>query len=204
MVGEIRDEETARMAIQSSLTGHLVFSTLHTNNAAGAVSRLLDLGIEPYLVASSLLASLAQRLIRRVCPSCCKTSRVSLEETRLLQLDVSLVGTEIVSAGSCDQCGMTGYRGRQGVFELMSVDDEIQELISQRSKSSAIQEAALRRGMTSLRADAIRKLFERQTTVDEVSRVTQSDGWSDLESVGGPDLAHTIETLMPMSPPPDN
>jgi general secretion pathway protein E len=176
MVGEIRDEETARMAVQSSLTGHLVFSTLHTNNAAGAVSRLLDLGIEPYLVASSLLGSLAQRLVRVVCPHCCAEVAISQRDTRSARLDPSLVGRSINGARGCDRCGMTGYCGRRGIFELLSVDESIRELVVNRAKTSGIEACAITNGMTTLRQDAVRKLLVGETTVEEVSRVTQQDG----------------------------
>ena len=175
MVGEIRDEETARMAVQSSLTGHLVFSTLHTNDAAGAVARLLDLGIEPYLVASSLLSSLAQRLIRVLCPHCCKPVPLSEADVSLLQIEPSVGGTMVREAVGCDACAMTGYRGRKGVFELLQVDERIRELIVHRAKASAIQKCATQAGMTTLRQDAIRKLLFGETSMEEVARVTQQD-----------------------------
>jgi len=175
MVGEIRDEETARMAVQSSLTGHLVFSTLHTNNAAGAVSRLLDLGIEPHLVASSLLASLAQRLVRVVCPVCSESTAVTQRHIREFQLDAFLQGRSVKTAQGCEKCGMTGYCGRKGIFELLCIDEPIRELIMERSKASAIEARALAKGMTTLREDAIRKLLSGDTGIEEISRVTQED-----------------------------
>lgn len=175
MVGEIRDQETARMAVQSSLTGHLVFSTLHTNNAAGAVSRLLDLGIEPHLVASSLLASLAQRLVRVVCPFCSKSVTITQRHVREFQLSVSLQGRSVETAQGCEKCSMTGHCGRKGIFELLCIDEPIRELIMKRSKASAIEAQALARGMTTLREDAIRKLLSGDTSLEEISRVTQED-----------------------------
>jgi len=173
MVGEIRDEETARMAVQSSLTGHLVFSTLHTNDAAGAVTRLLDLGIEPYLVASSLHASLAQRLIRLVCPDCCVDTAISKSEVQEHRLDAALEGRVVKSARGCESCAMTGYRGRRGVFELLCVDEAIRDFIVRRAKTSETEERAIANGMTTLRQDAVRKLLAGETTLQEVARLTQ-------------------------------
>jgi general secretion pathway protein E len=175
MVGEIRDQETARMAVQSSLTGHLVFSTLHTNNAAGAVSRLLDLGIEPYLVASSLLASLAQRLVRRVCRECCERIALTADDCRLLDLGRGGLGQRVPRATGCDACAMTGYRGRQGIFELLHVDEAIRELIVRRAKTGEIERSGMNAGMRTLRQDAVRKLLEGETTVEEISRVTHQE-----------------------------
>jgi type II secretory ATPase GspE/PulE/Tfp pilus assembly ATPase PilB-like protein len=182
MVGEIRDEETARMAVQSSLTGHLVFSTLHTNDAAGAVSRLLDLGIEPYLAASGLLASLAQRLVRLVCPHCREPVPLSADETRRLQVDATLQGRAVYRARGCEACGGTGYLGRQGIFELLVVSEPIRALIVNRAKSSEIRQQAVREGMTTLRQDAVRKLLAGETTVAEMTRVTYQDDEIDAES----------------------
>ncbi len=173
MVGEIRDEETARMAVQSSLTGHLVFSTLHTNDAAGAVTRLLDLGIEPYLVSSSLHASLAQRLVRVVCPDCSIEVAISEHDVCKYRLDPTLEGSVVRSARGCERCASTGYRGRKGIFELLPVDDTIREMVISLSKTSAIEAEAIRNGMTTLREDAIRKLLGGETTLVEVARVTQ-------------------------------
>ena len=181
MVGEIRDEDTARMAVQSSLTGHLVFSTLHTNDAAGAVSRLLDLGIEPYLVASSLLACVAQRLVRIVCPHCRSIRAITSEDVQKLQLDVRTRGVPASFAEGCDNCAMTGYFGRKGIFELLVVDDDIRELIVRRSKASAIKARATRAGMTTLRQDGIRKLLNGETTIDELTRVTYADEASEVK-----------------------
>lgn len=176
MVGEIRDEETARMAVQSSLTGHLVFSTLHTNNAAGAVSRLLDLGIEPYLVASSLIGSLAQRLVRIVCPDCTQDNSVSERDVGDYSLDPLCVGRAVKQACGCERCADTGYRGRKGVFELLVTDDTIRELIVARAKTSEIERCAVRSGMKTLRQDALRKLYDGETTLEELARVTHQDG----------------------------
>ena len=183
MVGEVRDIETARMAIQSSLTGHLVFSTLHTNDAAGAVSRLLDLGVEPYLVSSSLIAIMAQRLVRKVCPDC----RQKYEPTphELGELGLAAPEAALYSSGrkagkfftgaGCDRCFQTGYRGRTGVYELMLINEEIQELIYKRQSAGVIKKAALNAGLQTLRMDGARKVLAGTTTISEVLRVTQAD-----------------------------
>ncbi len=175
MVGEIRDEETARMAVQSSLTGHLVFSTLHTNDAAGAVSRLLDLGIEPYLVASSLLAVLAQRLLRILCPKCQQQVALTPQTIASLRLEPHLAGSMVSDRGGCDECTNTGYRGRKGIFELLTVDEAIRELIVDRAKSSEIKAQAVASGMTTLRQDGVAKFLSGATTLEEVTRVAFQD-----------------------------
>ena len=156
MVGEIRDQETAMMAIQASLTGHLVFSTLHTNDSASAVTRLLDLGIEPYLVASSLVASLAQRLVRRLCDNCKSPASVS---------------DAVFNANGCETCRATGYKGRLGLFELLVVDEEIREAIQRRANAAEIRDAALANGMELLNNDGHDKVSQGLTTVAEVLRV---------------------------------
>jgi len=176
MVGEIRDGETAQMAIQSALTGHLVFSTLHTNDAAGAVARMLDLGVEPYLLASSLLGVMAQRLVRRICPSCKSPYRPSDRDFRLWGVEPEQAGEAASSKGSgCEHCLETGYRERKGIFELLTVDDEIRELIIQRATASGLKSAAAKNGMTTLRIDATAKAVAGVTTMDEVARVTGRD-----------------------------
>ncbi len=177
MVGEVRDIETARMAIQSSLTGHLVFSTLHTNDSAGAVSRLLDLGVEPYLVSSSLIAIIAQRLVRKVCPNCKKTMEPSIHELRELGLgEMASVkdGKFFVGAG-CEKCFQTGYRGRTGIYEMMLINEEIQNLIYTRESAGTIKRFALETGLQTLRMDGARKVLAGITTISEVLRVTQAD-----------------------------
>ena len=177
MVGEVRDVETARMAIQSSLTGHLVFSTLHTNDSAGAITRLLDLGVEPYLVSSSLIAVLAQRLVRKVCPDCKKPvqpTEPQLRELGLGNLNPSEPHQFFIGSG-CDRCFQTGYRGRTGVYELMLINEEIQDLIYKRETAGAIKKAALEAGLKTLRMDGARKVLEGITTIAEVLRVTQAD-----------------------------
>ena len=172
MVGEIRDHETAEMAIQSALTGHLVFSTLHTNDAASAVTRLLDLGIEPYLVASSLVAVVAQRLVRRICPDC--RHPVTNEDSQMAQigLDARAFEDDAFFFGiGCETCRNTGYRGRVGVFELLSIDENVGELIQAKANAAEIRAAGRKHGMRMLRDDGVAKAAEGLTTLDEVVRV---------------------------------
>jgi general secretion pathway protein E len=177
MVGEVRDTETARMAIQSSLTGHLVFSTLHTNDSAGAISRLLDLDVEQYLVSSSLIAIMAQRLVRKVCPDCKKEYTPTSRELRELGLgDVpSQAEHQFYIGAGCDKCFQTGYRGRTGIYELMLINEEIQNLIYQKTTAGAIKKVALDAGLQTLRMDGARKVLAGITTIPEVLRVTQAD-----------------------------
>jgi general secretion pathway protein E len=171
MVGEIRDLETATMAIQSSLTGHLVFSTLHTNDAASAVTRLLDLGIEPYLVASSVVGVLAQRLVRRNCPDCSQPHVPDETELQWLGVDRSLT-TRMRQGTGCPHCRETGYRGRLGTFELLILDQATRKLVAARATASELKDAALRNGTRTLRDDGIEKILAGITTIAEVERVT--------------------------------
>jgi general secretion pathway protein E len=179
MVGEIRDRETAEIAIQASLTGHLVFSTVHTNDSAGAVTRLVDMGVEPFLVASSLMAILAQRLVRRVCFDCRVLYRPTDEELREIGLTFEglrkLGVTEVHKANGCAACGQTGYRGRTGIYELLLVDDEIRQLILKNVDSSTIKKAAINKGMITLLLDGAQKVAQGETTIAEVLSVTQED-----------------------------
>ncbi len=169
MVGEIRDEETAKMAIQSALTGHLVFSTLHTNDAASAVTRLLELGIEPFLVSSSVIGVLAQRLVRKICDQC----KSVVEATQPDSGDSTRSGLSFVGIG-CANCRQTGYRGRLGLFELMTINESIRTLIHQRANAAEIRETAQSAGMKLLRSDGIEKVQRGITTESEVIRVSQS------------------------------
>ncbi len=184
LVGEIRDGVTADNAVQASLTGHLVFSTLHTNDAPTAFSRLTDMGVEPFLVSSSLVAVLAQRLVRRLCPHCKLPHHPSLEELQGLGLgDAALTtlrqaaarGMSIHRAGGCKECLDTGYQGRTGIYELLSVDEEIRALVSTNANAGTIRAKAISNGMRTLRDDGIRKVLEGITSLDEVARVTQED-----------------------------
>lgn len=177
MVGEIRDSETAEIAIHSALTGHLVFSTLHTNDAAGAVTRLLEMDVEPYLVASSVEAVLAQRLVRLICPNC-KEPRHDADEMMSKLGDIGghpMNGHTLYKGRGCDQCKQRGYKGRMGIFELLLVNDRIRSLALSRSPARLIREAAIDGGMTTLRQDGWLKVTEGLTTVEEVVRATQQD-----------------------------
>jgi general secretion pathway protein E len=174
MVGEIRDLETAEIAIQSALTGHLVFSTLHTNDAPGAVTRLQDLGCEPYLVSSVLSGVLAQRLVRRICAACRAPAHPNPAE--LLAIGVTdAAGAELFQGKGCDECRGTGYRGRIGIYELFRITDESRSLIVRRTPAGEIRRHAVEQGMLTLREDAWVKACAGQTTVEEILRVTQED-----------------------------
>jgi type II secretory ATPase GspE/PulE/Tfp pilus assembly ATPase PilB-like protein len=173
MVGEIRDQETAVMAIQSALTGHFVFSTLHTNDAASAVTRLLDLGIEPYLVSSSLSGVLAQRLVRRNCAGCSESRPPPLEELRRFNVQPPDNADFRVGVG-CPSCRGTGFRGRFAISELLIIDAEICGLIQQRGNASQILSLALQHGLSPMCTDGLYKVFAGQTTFDEVSRATNA------------------------------
>src|SRR5690606_24516636 len=173
MVGEIRDHETAEIAIESALTGHLVFSTLHTNDAAGAVTRLQDMGVESYLISSSLLAIQAQRLVRRVCTDCRQQAPMTQDEA--LVLDVDAGDWPLLWRGQgCERCGGTGYRGRVGLYELMMMSDEIRHLITSGADANVIRKQAISEGMLTLREDALDKLRQGVTTPEEVVRVTRA------------------------------
>ena len=176
MVGEIRDVETAEIAINAALTGHLVFSTLHTNDAPGAVTRLIDMGVQPFLVASSLRAVMAQRLLRRVCKYCMEEHVPTPMEARLLGLPDDYVKTHKFYKGrGCERCGRTGYKGRIGIYEIFTITPDIASVIFSNKPTSTIREAARRNGMRSLRDDAIRKAESGISTLEEVIRVTMMD-----------------------------
>jgi type II secretory ATPase GspE/PulE/Tfp pilus assembly ATPase PilB-like protein len=176
MVGEIRDQETAVMAIQSALTGHLVFSTLHTNDAASAITRLLDLGIEPYLVASSVIGVVAQRLVRKICPKCRYSSSASPDDLLALGLSPQdLRSRKLYRGRGCSDCRNTGYFGRIGIFEVLPVGDEIRDSVQSQANASQIRALAVRQGVTLLRQDGLKKVDEGMTTVEEVLRVTSCD-----------------------------
>jgi len=175
MVGEIRDRETADIAIHAALTGHLVFSTVHTNDAAGAVTRLLDMGIEPYLAASSLIGVLAQRLVRTLCPSCKVAFTPTPEDLREIDLTPEQAGpVTLYGASRCDLC-LGGYLGRTGVFELLPVDEEVRRQIIDKAPSGDIKQRAVEKGMRTLVADGRRKVLEGRTTIEELVRVCQRD-----------------------------
>jgi general secretion pathway protein E len=174
MVGEIRDLETAEIAIQASLTGHLVLSTLHTNDAPTAITRLVDMGIEPFLVSSSLTGVVAQRLIRLLCPRCKEPYVPTDEELEELQVDrYQLQNGHFYRRAGCQKCADTGYMGRSGIYEVLMVDDEIQNLILKGADANVIRKAAIAKGMTTLRQDGAEKVVAGLTTVQEVARVSQ-------------------------------
>jgi general secretion pathway protein E len=179
MVGEIRDRETAEIAIQASLTGHLVFSTVHTNDAASAITRLVDMGVEPFLVASSLTAVMAQRLVRRVCHHCREPYRPTAEELKEVALTPEAVARAgnptIYRASGCEACGRTGYRGRTGIYEMLLVDDDIRQLALKNVDSSSIKRTGVQKGMLTLLDDGARKVLVGETTLAEVLSVTQED-----------------------------
>lgn len=173
MIGEIRDHETAEIAIESALTGHLVFSTLHTNDAAGAVTRLQDMGVESYLISSSLLAIQAQRLVRRVCTSCGTEQKLSKDEAKVLNIKITEI-SHINRGKGCERCAGTGYRGRVGLYELLTITDSIRHLINSGADANEIREQAIKEGMSTLRIDALDKLQQGLTTPEEVVRVTRA------------------------------
>ena len=174
LVGEIRDSETAQIAVQASLTGHLVFSTLHTNDAPGALTRLVDMGVEPYLVASALEGVLAQRLVRRLCPQC-KVEDTSRPAATLKAQNGLPDNLPIYRAVGCEACRGTGFHGRRAIFELMTLNEEIRQMVLMSQSSGVIREAARRLGLRSLNEDGWRIIREGDTTVEEVLRVTKAD-----------------------------
>ena len=176
MIGEIRDLETASIAINASLTGHLVFSTLHTNDAPSAVTRLIDIGVKPFLVASSTRALMAQRLVRKVCRQCAAPSVPTDAEMRTLGMDAAgLQGANFQKGKGCSNCSNTGYRGRFGIFEIFVIDDEARKLIYEKVSSSVLRARAREMGMRTLREDGLRKVQAGLTTPDEVIRATVGD-----------------------------
>ncbi|MFL6519111.1 MAG: GspE/PulE family protein [Chthoniobacterales bacterium] len=173
MVGETRDLETAQISIQAALTGHLVFTTLHTNDAPGAITRLIDMGVEPFLISSTLAAVLGQRLLRKICPQCRTTYRPS--EMLLSQLGVSrrdIVDRKFFQGKGCDACNQTGYKGRKGIFELLKISDPLRELINERTPNVTLKEKAIELGMITLRQDGLRGIFAGDTTIEEVLKYT--------------------------------
>ena len=172
MVGEMRDLETVEIGIRAALTGHLVFSTLHTNDAPGAIARMVDMGAEDYLLASTILGVLAQRLVRIICPEC--KERQSVEDSFLEEIGIPPDDrTEVFEGKGCKECGQTGYQGRLGIFELMLMDEEVRRLILANSDATQLRKAAIQGGMISLRADGLEKVKQGITTISEVLRVTQ-------------------------------
>ncbi|HPY29443.1 MAG TPA: GspE/PulE family protein [Verrucomicrobiota bacterium] len=173
MIGEMRDLETAQIAIQSSLTGHLVMSTLHTNDAPGAVTRLIDMGTEPFLISSTLMAVLGQRLVRKICPDCRTPFEPTENQLALLNLSPHDLGDKVFYYGrGCSSCHDTGYRGRKGIFELLIINDAIRTLINERAPTVVMRQKAIELGMVTLREDGLRSIFEGETTIEEVVKYT--------------------------------
>jgi type IV pilus assembly protein PilB len=173
MIGETRDLETAQIAIQASLTGHLVFTTLHTNDAPGAVTRLIDMGVEPFLISATLEAVLGQRLLRSICPNC-RTS-YKPNDSLLAQLEISkrdIGDRQFFYGKGCDTCNDTGYKGRKGIYELMKITDPLRELINERAPTVVLKQKAIELGMVALRQDGLRSIFAGDTTIEEVLKYT--------------------------------
>jgi len=173
MIGEIRDLETAQIAIQASLTGHLVFSTLHTNDACGAVTRLIDMDVEPFLISSTLEAVLGQRLVRTICPGCKRAYTPDQEVMKSLGVtEKEVEGRDFHYGAGCPQCNQTGYKGRRGIYEYLTVTDPIRQLINERKPTLLIRDKAIEMGMRTLREDGVRNVLDGYTTVEEVVKYT--------------------------------
>ncbi|HEY5952929.1 MAG TPA: GspE/PulE family protein, partial [Terrimicrobiaceae bacterium] len=173
LVGETRDTETAQIAIQASLTGHLVFTTLHTNDSTGAVTRLIDMGVEPFLISASLECVLAQRLIRKICSDCRAPYEPTESVLRSLGLTPHDIGDKNFYYGKgCEVCNQTGYRGRKGIYELLKITDPLRDLISSRAPTVVIRQKAIELGMTTLREDGLRSIYDGISTIEEVVKYT--------------------------------
>jgi type IV pilus assembly protein PilB len=173
MVGEMRDLETAQISIQASLTGHLVLSTLHTNDAPGAVTRLVDMGVEPFLISSTLMAVLGQRLVRTTCKNCRTPFEPTEKQLEMLNLSPHDLGDKVFHYGrGCSACNDTGYKGRKGIFELLVISDAIRTLINERAPTVVLRQKAVELGMVTLREDGLRGIFEGDTTIEEVVKYT--------------------------------
>ena len=210
LVGEIRDVETAQIAVQASLTGHLVFSTLHTNSAAATITRLLDMGVEPFLITSSLEAIIGQRLVRTICQNCKKPYEPNEEELLEFDLTPDQVAEEDITfyeGEGCDECGHTGYRGRIGIYELLPITDEIRDLVLERATTDEIHEMALRQGMVTMRKDGWIKICMGLTTMSEVGRQTPIEqsmsGGAEAPSLEGPEARDQLEAADQQQPTED-
>jgi general secretion pathway protein E/type IV pilus assembly protein PilB len=176
MIGEIRDLETASIATNASLTGHLVFSTLHTNDAPSAIARLVDIGMQPFLVASSVRAIMAQRLVRRLCPQCKARAELNENEMRALRIEASQLGEAQVMKGvGCESCRGTGYKGRMGIFEMFIIDDDVRHMINNKKSTLLLRQRARELGMRTLREDGVRKVLSGLTSAEEVISITLGD-----------------------------
>ena len=172
LVGEIRDKDTAEIAVQAALTGHIVLSTLHTNDAPSSVIRLIDMGIEPFLISSSVIGVIAQRLVRKICPKCKKEIKITPDIKKILdEYQISSNEITLYKGEGCPYCKDTGYKGRIAIFELMVMTENIRDLISKNVTTGKLREAAISEGMCQLREDGIKKVCEGLTTIDEVLRV---------------------------------
>ncbi|MEY3851979.1 MAG: hypothetical protein RI910_959 [Verrucomicrobiota bacterium] len=173
MVGEIRDLETAQIAVQASLTGHVVLSTLHTNDAPGAVTRLIDMGLEPFLISASLEGVLAQRLLRRVCKTCRTAYEPDKDVVNMLDVDaLEIANKQFYYGKGCADCNRSGYKGRQGLFELMTINDQLRSLITQKAPTLVLKQKAIESGMRPLREDGLRCIFDGHTSIEEVLKYT--------------------------------
>jgi type II secretory ATPase GspE/PulE/Tfp pilus assembly ATPase PilB-like protein len=182
LVGETRDYETAEITIRTALTGHLVFSTLHTNDAAGAVARLLDMGVEPFLVASSVIGIMAQRLVRKICSQCKEVHKPRAETLLALGLKPEVGDRVTMYHGKgCEACKFLGYKGRVGIYEIFPISETIRSLTMERKSASLIKEQALKEGMKTLRQDGWEKVKAGVTTIEEILRVTQEDALESTE-----------------------
>jgi general secretion pathway protein E/type IV pilus assembly protein PilB len=176
MIGEIRDLETASIATNASLTGHLVFSTLHTNDAPSAVVRLIDLGVQPFLVASSVRAIMAQRLVRRLCTNCKQPGDLNETELRALRIEPGqLADAQVMRPVGCERCRQIGYKGRMGIFEIFVIDDEARHMINKRTPTLVLRQRARELGMRTLREDGVRKVLAGLTSAEEVISITVGD-----------------------------
>jgi len=173
LVGETRDLETAQIAIQASLTGHLVFTSLHTNDSTGAITRLIDMGVEPFLISASLELIVAQRLVRRICKKCMVPYEPTEEELLLLGLSAHEIGNKKFSKGNgCEDCNDTGYKGRKGIYETLRLNDTLREMINQRAPGVVLRQKAIELGMRTLREEGLQAIFDNETTVEEILKYT--------------------------------
>jgi len=175
MVGEIRDIETADISIRAAMTGHLVFSTLHTNDAVGGITRLLDMDVEPFLLASVVKSFIAQRLVRTICPDCAEVVDYPRDYLAEIGVPVKELGTRFQRGAGCDQCRHTGYQGRAAIYEVCVITEPLRRLIMQRRDGSELKQCAIAEGMETLRQDGWRRVAQGKTTIEEVVRVTQTD-----------------------------
>jgi type II secretory ATPase GspE/PulE/Tfp pilus assembly ATPase PilB-like protein len=176
LIGETRDKETAENAIQASLTGHLVFSTIHTNDAPTSFTRLIDMGIEPFLVATSLVGVLAQRLVRKICPHCREAYFPEFSELEKLDIDPASFTGVFYRPRGCDECSNKGYSGRLGIYELMIIDEDIRRMVAQGKDAAEIMTLCTSKGMRNLRGDGIVKVQQGLTSVEEIFRITAENG----------------------------